>query len=92
MSGISKKPKNTGILSEKDIDALINKGGNVPVEEKPEVVNKTKKQPAKKIPVQLRLSQDLIDIIDEIIEDRVVKVSRHAWFLEAIAEKISKEK
>lgn len=92
MSGISKKPKNVGILTEKDIDALINKGGNVPAEQKPEVVNKTKKQPSKKIPVQLRLPQDLLEIIDGIIEDRVVRVSRHAWFLEAIAEKIEKEK
>lgn len=91
MSGISKKPKNAGVLTEKDIDALISKGGDVPAEQKPEVVNKTKK-PAKKIPVQLRLSQDLLDVIDEIIDNRVVKVSRHAWFLEAIAEKIEKEK
>lgn len=91
MSGISKKPKNAGVLTEKDIDALISKGGDVPAEEKPEVGNKTKKS-SKKIPVQLRLPQDLLDVIDGIIDDRVVKVSRHAWFLEAIAEKIEKEK
>lgn len=96
MSGISKKPKKTGVLTEKDIDALINEGGDVPAKEKTKAVSKpvkkkVVKKPAKKIPVQLRLSQDLLDVIDGIIDDRVVKISRHAWFLEAIAEKIEKE-
>jgi len=93
MSGISKKPKKTGVLTEKDIDALINEGGDVPAKEKPKAKKPVKKakKPAKKIPVQLRLSQDLLDVIDGIIDDRVVKVSSHAWFLEAIAEKIEKE-
>ena len=97
MSGISKKPKKTGVLTENDIDALINKGGDVPAKEKTKVAKKPAakkkvvKKPAKKIPVQLRLSQDLLDVIDGIIDNRVVKISRHAWFLEAIAEKIEKE-
>lgn len=91
MSGISKKPKNTGILTEKDIDVLISKGGDVPAEQKNKNVKRAK-DTGKKIPVQLRLSQNLVDVIDEIIDDRVVKISRHAWFLEAIAEKIEKER
>lgn len=91
MNKISKKPKATGVLTEKDIDDLINKGGDVPAEQKPKEKRKVKGAD-KKIPVQLRLSQDLLDVIDGIIDDRVVKVSRHAWFLEAIAEKIEKER
>lgn len=94
MSGISKKPKKTGVLTEQDIDKLISKGGDVPSKQKSKTTKAIKKpkKPSKKIPVQLRLPQDLLDIIDGIIDDRVVKISRHAWFLEAIAEKIEKER
>ncbi len=92
MSGISKKPKSK-VLSEADVDALINKGGDVPAKEKqPPKKVRIKKPTGKKIPVQLRLSKDLLDVIDGLIDDRVVRVSRHTWFMEAIADKINKEK
>ena len=90
MGTISKKPKTTA-LSEKDIDALIQKGGEVPKDEAPAKPKKRSKKKVEKIPVQLRLPSDLISTIDDLIDNRVVRVSRHAWFLEAIAEKIKKE-
>ena len=91
MSGISRKPNKSVVLSNVDVDALINKGGEVPKNKAPEK-SKTDKTPPKKIPVQLRLSQDLLNIIDGIIDDRIVRVSRHTWFLEAISDKIEKER
>jgi predicted transcriptional regulator len=43
------------------------------------------------IPIQLRLSPDIVDRIDALIEGRVIPTSRHNWFMEAIADKIKKE-
>lgn len=99
MSGIiSKKPggrKNKAtnpVLDESAIDSLINKGGEVPKEKKPAKSPKKAPKPEKKIPVQLRLPQNLIDMIDDHRDKRMVRLSRHTWFLEAIAEKLKREK
>lgn len=93
---LSKKPaKPTADTEGVDIDALINKGGSVPSAQK--VESETRTKPQKKvlkggmIPIQLRLSPEIVDRIDNLIEDRVMPTSRHNWFMEAIADKIHKE-
>jgi len=94
MPTLTKKPKSTK-LDEKAIADLIAKGGEVPAEVKPkaETTKKTKqpKKAQKKVSVQLRLPQPLIDRIDDILDSRVVDVSCHTWFLEDIEAKILAE-
>ena len=41
--------------------------------------------------VQLRLSREMLDRIDQVLAERAVKVPRHTWFLEAIASKLATE-
>ena len=79
-SAISRKPK-----SEK-VDAFINKGLQSVESSKPEVSEQ--EQIAR---VQLRLSKAKLRQIDESLNQRKVKVSRHVWLLEAIEEKLEKE-
>lgn len=79
---ISKKPQKKDI-SEKEVLNLINKGGSV-----------AKKEPKEndKSFVQIRLKPDLITMIDDLIDKKIIKVSRHSWFMEAIEDKIKKER
>ncbi len=96
---LSKKPAKPILNTEGvDIDALINKGGSVPSEKKgaamPTIpVEKAQKKVLKggMVPIQLRLSPEILDRIDGIIEGRVIPTSRHNWFMEAISDKIKKE-
>lgn len=90
MSVITKKPKSTK-LKAAEVDKLIAKGGDVPPVIKGKASKRVKKKPQKKIPVQLRLPQDLIDRIDGLLDSRLVNISRHTWFLEAIESKIIAE-
>jgi hypothetical protein len=112
---LTRKPTPISVLSENQIDALINKGGGIPeastppealpypikTEKRTAVVAKSvpEKRGRKKkiveeikIPTQLRLSQEMLDEIDQLIEQRKLKISRHSWFLEAILFKIESEK
>ncbi len=93
MAVISKKPKRKQ-LSETDIDKLISKGGDVPTKETATEVRapRAKRKLQKKVSVQLRLPQNLIDQIDDILDNRIVNISRHTWFLEAIESKILAER
>ena len=43
-------------------------------------------------PVQLRLEPETIGQIDDLIQTRLVPVSRHIWLMEAIMEKIQRER
>ena len=89
--GGRKKKSASAILKESEVENLINKGGEVPKEKKPAKRTKKAAKPDKKVPVQLRLPQSLIDVIDDHRSQRLVRVSRHTWFLEAIEEKLRKE-
>ena len=93
MAVISKKPKRKQ-LSETDIDKLISKGGDVPTKEPAQEARapRAKRKLQKKVSVQLRLPQNLIDQIDDILDNRLVNISRHTWFLEAIESKILAER
>lgn len=89
---ITKKPKKAqkSNLKDDEINALIAKGGEVPQEETVMKV-RIKKKATKKVPVQLRLPQQLIDQIDAVLDKRLVNISRHTWFLEAIESKLRAE-
>jgi hypothetical protein len=105
-----KPPTQSSVLSENQIDELINKGGGLPDKPLTTIVNQTARKETKaakppekrgrkkkaveepKIPTQLRLSQEMLDEIDQLLNQRRLKTSRHSWFLEAIFEKIEKEK
>ena len=78
---ISKKPKQSK-PSQKDIDAFIDKGGDTPVKEKKRAI----------VPVQLRMPSEMLAEVDTVIESRPYKQSRHTWLLEAVFEKIEREK
>lgn len=92
---VSKKPiKSSPTVNEDIVTALINKGGSVP-----EVIVETKtggkiqKKVLKggQVPVQLRLSPEILDVIDGLIDKKLIPVSRHAWFMNAISEQILRE-
>ncbi len=93
---ISKKPdKQTSEDSssqpdETAIRAIIHKGGSVPTDS-------THEDDVAPKNLQLRLYLDQIEAIDQIIEQkrgqrRRPKQSRHSWLLEAIEEKIERER
>lgn len=93
---LSKKPvKSTSATSPNvDIDALINKGGTVPKKETISNVEQTtskKLLKSGKVPVQLRITPDILDEIDELITKRKIPIARHDWFMEAIGEKMQRE-
>ena len=95
---LSKKPtQNKPAVSEDIVEALINKGGRVPAAEpKTTVIGVAEKQQKKllkggQVPVQLRLSPDILDMIDGLIDQRLIPISRHMWFMNAISEQIKRE-
>lgn len=91
---LSKKPiKNKPVVSEDIVEALINKGGSVPKNIENQVAEKAQKKLLKggQVPVQLRLSPDILDVIDELLSKQLIPTSRHTWFMNAIAEQIKRE-
>jgi hypothetical protein len=93
---LSKKPvKTTPVVSEDIVEALINKGGSVPATIMVEntVAEKAQKKVLKggQVPVQLRLSPEILDVIDGLIAKKLIPSSRHAWFMNAIVEQIKRE-
>jgi hypothetical protein len=93
---ISKKPiQNKTAVNENIVTALINKGGKVPDNMQATIENeKVPKKVLKggQVPIQLRLSPEIVDVIDTLINDRLIPISRHAWFMNAISEQIKREK
>lgn len=84
---ITRKPKSpSASASEAEIATLIGKGGSAPA--------RTETTPAEKpkvTPVALRVPTELIDRLDASLERRTVRIPRHTWILEAIAEKLARE-
>ncbi len=92
---LSKKPsQKQAVIPEDVVTALINKGGSVPAQivEK-QVTAKIQKKVLKggQVPVQLRLSPEILDVIDNLIGQRLIPLSRHTWFMNAIVEQIKRE-
>lgn len=72
------------IVTDRQIDALIDKGGSVSPDR--EEGRATKPQL-----IQLRLPRTLVRRIDIARNRRLVPPSRHAWLLEALFEKLKNE-
>jgi len=72
-----------------DVEALINKGGSVArtTESLP-----SQEEQERTALVNLRLPTSLLAEIDEVIKSKRVKIPRHTWLLEAIAERLTSEK
>jgi hypothetical protein len=79
---IARKPKPTAPI---DVDALINKGGTV-AGQAPE-----SQGVAKPSAVVVRIPSDMLDGIELARAARAVRIPRHTWLLEAIAEKLARE-
>lgn len=86
---ITKKPQLVeSPLPEKDISALIEKGGSTAKGPS----GRERKHPETKPQfIQLRLERDLLGQIDALIHQRKVKIPRHTWILEALYEKLERE-
>lgn len=73
-------------LEEEKIVQFIEKGGSVADKNVPLNVKDDPKT------YQLRLKPSLVKKIDSSLKTRQVKTPRHSWFLEAIYEKLGREK
>ena len=67
---ISRKPKGKKV----NVEALIRKGGSVPLKRRSEPV-----------PVILRIPPDLLQQLDEYLSRRHLKKPRHTYILESLA-------
>ncbi len=76
------KPRPSAQANEKAVNAIIERGGQVPKS------NKVSKNISL---VQLRLATDVLTQIDDNRLTRHPKPSRHSWLLEAIYEKLQRE-
>ena len=84
---LRRRPKSksmNSVATERQIEALIDKGGSVAPDHKGG--GETKPQL-----VQLRLPRHLVQRIDRARKRRLVAPSRHAWLLEALLEKLEAE-
>ena len=85
-------PPSTSVLKEADIDALINRGGEVPSSKTTATAIPAKiEDPDRIIPTQLRLTKGKLDEIDKQVKRSKIKISRHSWLLQAIEEKLERE-
>jgi hypothetical protein len=86
---ISRKPKASAAApAGVDIDALINKGGSVGGQPSAASAEDGEARP---VQVVLRVPADVLSQVDQAIKGRRVRIPRHTWLLEAIAEKLERE-
>ncbi len=69
-----------------DVEALINKGGSVARPSNDEANARKQAQ------VKLRLPADLLVQVDEALKGRRITIPRHTWLIEAIVEKLERER
>ena len=81
-SSLSRKPAKA--QEAKDVSNFINKGLDTPAAKKESNDSAISR-------LQLRLPKSKVQQIDEALEKKRVKVSRHHWILEAIEEKLERE-
>lgn len=70
-----------------DVDAVIRRGGSVAGSPDADATPAPSLSPL--MSVQLRLRRSTVDAIDALRAKRSVRIPRHQWLLEAIAEKIT---
>ena len=68
-----------------DVEALINKGGSPPSEANGKAQEAT-------VPVILRLPGEMLEQIDASVKARPIRTPRHTWLLEAVYEKLGRER
>lgn len=81
-SALSRKPRRNED-QDADVLAVIEKGGSSAAGEQAKEM--------KDRAMNLRIPGHLAELIDEAINQRVVRVSKNTWILEAIAEKAERE-
>ena len=86
---IARKPILKPRVSEKKINEIIGKGGSVPLEKTSK--DSKSKTDQKEQTVNLRLPEDILNEIDESVNSRRIKISRHTWLMEALVEKLDRE-
>ncbi len=78
---IAKKPTQDKEASQSEINAVISKGGSIA---------KTDKAGNQKI--LIRIPNGLLDRVDTDLSSRPLKTPRNTWILEAILEKLERQK
>lgn len=81
---IAKKPSREKKSPQPSLDSLIEKGGSA--------AKRSSKSKEDISYVQLRVPQGTVEEIDEVVDKRSPKPTRHHWLLEAVYEKLAKEK
>ena len=74
-------------VSERAVDAVINKGGHVPTSAR----STSASSRSSRTPVIVRFDPDLLARVDAAVADRPVPITRHSWILEALHEKALRE-
>ena len=84
---ITRKPKKNTQIADVDVDSLINRGGSTAQTIQTEINQKRlgEKQ------VALRIPYPMFDKIDKSLQQKTIRMPRHTWILEAIAEKLERE-
>jgi hypothetical protein len=78
---IAKKPIQDEETSESEINAVISKGGSV-----------AKQSSAENQKILIRIPSDLLNRVDTDLSSRPLKTPRNTWILEAILEKLERQK
>jgi hypothetical protein len=82
---IARKPKPPKPPDEATVQQLINKGGSVATAAKPE------RGEAELSPVLLRIPSDMLAKIDAaVLRRRPVRISRQAWIIESLQERLTR--
>ena len=81
---VTRRPKDKESASEAQIATLIEKGGST-------VRQKGMAPAAQNMPVSLRIPGALAERLDNALQDRLIRMPRHTWILEAIVEKLDRE-
>jgi hypothetical protein len=84
---ITRKPKPASMPTEREIEAVINKGGSIARTTEP-----PDKGQGQLSSVLLRIPTDMLGRIDESVKRRrPVRISRVSWIIEALHERLERE-
>jgi hypothetical protein len=78
---IAKKPIQEEEANEREIKAVIDKGGSIPKKKSNKTVEK----------ILIRIPTELLTNVENALTTRPLKTPRNTWILEAILEKLERE-
>jgi hypothetical protein len=81
---VSRKPK----TKDRDVETFIAEGGTEPVTEEVQPAKRQKQVQ----PIKLRVPAELLAEIDAAVAQRKPPPSRHQWLLEALYEKLERDR